>query len=225
MSTAWQRLTQRKEFKVVKGFLRRLEITRPKANPDEVHPHYHCILVVPEYYFHGHSYISQKKLIQLWKECLKADYEPSVDIRRVKPKKDALIGTTVENAEVQGVLAAIQEVVKYSTKEYDSLPAVASKGDKLTDSDINWIEQLFIQTERMRFTSLGGVIREYCNVDELEMSDDELIHINEDGVEVYEPVDESTDNNRDTFWFVHSREYKRYILRQINKAIAERDTA
>lgn len=103
---AWKKLWQRKEVRAAwKGMVRNLEVTHnvnPKSKDfDTFHPHFHALVAVrPSYFTDSAVYISQKKLCALWRDALGADYDPVVDIRRVKGS-DA---------------GAIAECSKYATK-------------------------------------------------------------------------------------------------------------
>lgn len=131
MGKAWQRLIQRKEFRVVKGWIRGTEVTRSDAG--EAHPHFHALLFVPGYYFAGKSYIKHERWIELWQEAAKLDYAPTVDIRRVKVAK-----------------GGINEAVKAAT--------YSVKAAEL-EIDPAWFHELHKQVSGLRFVATGGVIK------------------------------------------------------------------
>src|SRR5699024_4502293 len=93
MTGSFNKLNQRKPFKnAVKGYFRSLEVT---YNEDEntYHPHFHLILAVNKSYFSDtKSYLSQEDWTNLWKESLKVDYTPIVDVRRIKASDDDTYG-------------------------------------------------------------------------------------------------------------------------------------
>lgn len=102
---AFSNLTKRKEFiKVNKGFVRKLEVTYNEEN-NTYHPHLHIIMAVNKSYFTDKTYISKKKLLELWKECKKDNTITQVDIKKVD--------TTDRKA--------ILEIAKYSAKDSDYL--------------------------------------------------------------------------------------------------------
>lgn len=102
---AFTNLTKRKEFiKINKGFVRKLEVTYNEEN-NTYHPHLHIIMAVNKSYFSGKTYISKKKLLELWKECKKDNTITQVDIKKVD--------TTDKKA--------ILEIAKYSAKDSDYL--------------------------------------------------------------------------------------------------------
>ncbi|WP_181851937.1 protein rep, partial [Klebsiella pneumoniae] len=51
MNAAWNRFTQRKEFKPVTGWIRTTEVTREAKRKGYAHPHFHCLLMVPPSFF------------------------------------------------------------------------------------------------------------------------------------------------------------------------------
>jgi plasmid rolling circle replication initiator protein Rep len=78
---AWQRLTQLRTWPA-RGWVRAVEITRSQKDRS-AHPHYHCLLMVPPAYFQG-DYRKQHEWAELWRQCLRINYKPVVDIRTVK---------------------------------------------------------------------------------------------------------------------------------------------
>lgn len=107
MKKGWKKLVlnEREPFrKSFEGTFRALEITVNKET-GEYHPHYHVLAAVKKGYFRksNPNYISQENLIKLWQKVCKLDYEPSVDIRRVK----------------NATYKAVAEVAKYSVKATD----------------------------------------------------------------------------------------------------------
>lgn len=89
MFAAIQRFTQRTDVRrAFRGMVRNLEIThnvcKESKDYDTYHPHFHCIVAVNPSYFTSRDYLSQARLTELWKEALRADYDPIVDVRRVK---------------------------------------------------------------------------------------------------------------------------------------------
>ena len=130
LNRAWQRMSQRKIFPGV-GWLKSTEVTRSKYGA--AHPHFHCLLMVRPSYF-GKSYIKQDKWVELWKSCLKADYEPVLDVRAIKPDLQPTI--------------LIPEILKYCVKESDLV------GDR------KWFLELTQQMHGLRTISTGGIIKE-----------------------------------------------------------------
>ena len=105
--SGWRGLTgtKRKPFRLrFTGMFRGLEITYNKKT-NTYHPHLHVLCAVGKDYFSktNKNYLSQEKLIRLWKSACNLDYEPSVDIRKVK------------NEEYK----AVSEIAKYTVKSSD----------------------------------------------------------------------------------------------------------
>lgn len=103
---SYQRLIKRKAFKEIShGWFRALEITH-NIETNQYHPHFHVILAVDKKYFTDEKkYLSHDKWVDLWKKSMRVDYNPIVDVRRVK--QEGKIGK------------AIAEVAKYTVKESD----------------------------------------------------------------------------------------------------------
>lgn len=141
MNKSWQRLSQLKKFPAV-GFLKSLEVTRSKDGL--CHPHFHCLLVVPSTYFIGRNYLSQKKWAELWQQCLRVDYEPVVDVRKVYAKKEKTL------------IDAVRETCKYSVKP----------SDLMADSD--WLAGITEQLHKTRSVSVGGILKDYLKEDDPE---------------------------------------------------------
>ncbi len=155
INKSWGRLVKRSKFPAV-GWLKSLEVTRGRDG--NAHPHLHVMLMVKASYFKGTNYLSQKRWSELWKSCLRVDYQPVVDIRLVKPKS----GSSENSVTVymSGVKKAIVEVVKYSVKEAD-----------LTDDPL-WLKGLTNQLHKTRSVAVGGVFKDYMSSKEPE----DLVH-------------------------------------------------
>lgn len=102
----WRHLRKRDEFRYVAGFLRTLEVTR-NAQDETWHPHIHALLWVgPSYWSRG--YVPQKRWRDLWAEVMGLDYDPSVDVHRVRQRRNG-----------EPLAAAAREVAKYAVKDED----------------------------------------------------------------------------------------------------------
>lgn len=109
---AWNKLTKTKEFKkIAKGYFRALEVTK-KVDREDYHPHVHVIIAVNKSYFTSNNsgYISQKLWRELWQRCANLDYDPWVDVRKVKEE--------AKNGDKESVsfAGAVSEVAKYTVK-------------------------------------------------------------------------------------------------------------
>ncbi|MDQ1245407.1 MAG: hypothetical protein QG565_1748, partial [Campylobacterota bacterium] len=142
MNKSFERMTQRDRFKnSILGFMRALEFPPQKDNNEFIHPHFHCLFVVPAQYFDTsrNLYIKQDEWIQLWADSLRVDYLPSVDIRIIK-----------SSSEADPIAKAVAETIKYPLKTVD-----------LKDMPINLFQELTIQMKSKRALAFGGIIKEY----------------------------------------------------------------
>lgn len=143
MNQGFQRLVQRKIWPAI-GWLRSTEVTRGKDG--NAHPHFHCLLMVPSSYF-SHGYISKVEWIKLWRDCMRLDYSPILDISAVK--------------EGDKPMQLVPELLKYVIKESD---LVASR---------EWFLEYTRQLHKMRMIATGGVLKQYLK--ELEQDPEDLI--------------------------------------------------
>lgn len=143
MAKGWKRLTELKIFPAI-GWVRSMEVTRGRDG--NAHPHFHSLLMVqPEYFRAG--YLKQPEWAELWRQCLRIDYKPVVDIRVVDPQYEPW--RRAEMMTEHPVWNAATEVLKYTVKVSDML-----KDDKwfLTVSDEIW---------KIRAVAIGGVLKQY----------------------------------------------------------------
>ena len=162
MTKAFNKMNQRKAFKqAIKGYFRSLEITYNKKD-NTYHPHFHMILAVNKNYFtDDRIYLSQEKWTSLWKSCLKVDYTPIVDVRRIK---------TDDN---KGFGKAVAETAKYTVKADDFLIR-DEKGNIQENLTDEVVETLDYALHRKRLTSFGFVFKEIhkkLNLDNAEDGD------------------------------------------------------
>lgn len=149
MNKAWNKLRIRKEFKnAVKGFIRATEVTK---SDKQAHPHFHCIIAVNKSYFTSRYYIKTERWSELWQSCLKVDYLPVCDCRKIKQK-----GNQMEKA--------VLETLKYTTKIADLL------------SDKDWFLELSDQLFKKRFVATGGCFKEILKE---EVSDADMLCLSE----------------------------------------------
>jgi plasmid rolling circle replication initiator protein Rep len=134
MGKAWKRFIERKEFLRVQGWMRTTEVTR--GEDGSAHPHYHVLMMVSPSWF-GKDYVRHDRWAEVWRECLKVDYTPNVDIRAVK-------GDKTKNG---GLDKAIAETLKYSVKTADMF------------KDDFWMLELTRQVHKMRFMASGGALK------------------------------------------------------------------
>jgi plasmid rolling circle replication initiator protein Rep len=106
----FQRLMQRKDIKsVVKGYIRKLEVTynsdKTAKAYDTYHPHFHVVLAVSKSYFTSRNYINHDRWLNLWREATGDFSITQVDVRKAKAN---------DRKEVY-------ELAKYSAKDSDYL--------------------------------------------------------------------------------------------------------
>jgi plasmid rolling circle replication initiator protein Rep len=157
MNRAWQRLIKREEFAAVQGWIRTTEVTR--GQNDFAHPHFHCLLMVRPSYFSNKYYVTHERWVQLWQECARLDYRPSVRIETVKPKKG------IKGATESPIRRAVSETLKYAVKPEDM------SGE--------WLLELTKQVHRLRFIASGGVLKDVLR--ETEETEQDLLLADEDG--------------------------------------------
>jgi len=154
MNTSFLRLARMKEYKkAVLGHFKSIEILGTKTKKGFAHPHFHILLIVNKSYFQSRDYIKQQEWKDMWKKALKVDYDPQVDVRRIKSK----------NKDWNEIDSAVTETVKYSVK-HTSLT-------KLNDEDFTI---LLLQTAKMRFFSTAGILKDKMN---LIKADEDLINL------------------------------------------------
>lgn len=155
INAAWQRLTQRRAFPAL-GWVKSIEVTRGQNGL--AHPHIHCLMMVHGSYFSGRTYVSQKAWSSMWMECLKINYLPIVDVRKIRARKARFGGEYIP-----AMAAAVCEVLKYEVKETD------------LSNDLEFLKQVTNQLHKTRAVAIGGIMKQYLREDEPE----DLIHDDE----------------------------------------------
>ena len=162
MNESWRKMVRRKQFPGI-GSVKSVEVTR--GSDGLAHPHFHIVLMVKQSYFQGKNYLSHADWTRLWKESLKVDYTPIVNVKAVKSKQST-----------EGICNALRETLKYSVKEDDLV------------SDKEWLKTLTNQLHKTRAVSVAGVFKQYLSEDEPE----DYIHTEEGEEEVDEEAPEFT---------------------------------
>ena len=82
---AFKKMFERKKYKnVVKGYLRKLEVTYNKKS-NTYHPHFHVLISVSSRYFvEKGEYIKRDEWLKDWQEVMQDNSITQVDVRRVK---------------------------------------------------------------------------------------------------------------------------------------------
>lgn len=103
---AFQKLVKRTEVQsVVKGYIRKLEVTY-NQDRDDYNPHFHVLIAVNKSYFNKpNQYIKQDRWLKLWQEVTKNPLITNVHVQKVRAnsKKE------------------VAELAKYSAKDSDYL--------------------------------------------------------------------------------------------------------
>jgi Plasmid rolling circle replication initiator protein and truncated derivatives len=160
MIQSFHRLTKQRFWSdgdLIRGFYRTVEITRNLDRGSDwygsYHPHIHVLLAVRPSYFAGRNYMSQKEWRERWRQALKAEYDPRVDIRIAKAKKvegDPSTETESEHAPISAVL----EATKYATKPNFVMP-------QATEAEANQTTRVLAKAlHGKRLRSMGGMLKE-----------------------------------------------------------------
>lgn len=164
MRDSWKRLIETKVFKDnVLGFFRATEVTRNSdvlsPNFNTYHPHFHVVLAVKPSYF-TRNYIKISDWVQMWRKAMRVDYDPIVDIRTVKPKRDLQKeeeilkekGMRVEVETLPG--SAVAELSKYAAKATDFIIP-----DNKIDTD-EAVQILDVSLKGRKLFAYGGLLKQ-----------------------------------------------------------------
>lgn len=189
MNKGWQRLIKRREFRSVTGWTRSTEVTR--GSDGSAHPHFHALLMVPPSMLSGRNYVKHLEWAELWMDCMRLDYLPSVDVKAI-PAPTIKDGESPHDALVRSLKKTVSEVFKYSVKPADMF------------ADEEWFFELTRQTHKMRFMATGGVLK---NVLKVEQESDEDLALTKDS-----DADDADDaGSRIAFnWRDTDRRYRRF---------------
>lgn len=171
MMKGFKRLTERKQFKQsIKGYFRALEVTYSRKR-DDYHPHFHVVLAVSKGYFKSRKYLKKDDFIKLWREAMRLDYDPSVDVRKFKAATDAQLKK------------AVAEAAKYTVKDSDYL--VKHKNGKLdldrTDEVVKTLSQALAYK---RLLGWGGILKEIHKMLDLDDAENgDLVYTGDEDIE------------------------------------------
>lgn len=176
-------LLKRKEVKsIVIGYFRGLEVTY-NEECDTYHPHFHIILMVNKSYFtQSVQYISQKKWTELWKDCLKVDYTPIVNVKAFKA------------ASKEQTRKSICEVAKYTVKDNDYL----FEDIEMTDNTVAILNNALKGRRLIAFGKEFRKIHKELNLDDAEKGD--LINTDVDDT-IRPEIEEVIENYKWNFGF------------------------
>jgi len=152
--------------------------------------------------YFGRGYVTHSRWVELWKQSLRVDYTPVVDIRVVRPKKasrEALKASKTpleasNTSSIEEYLAAVadaaREVLKYAVKPSDMLGG---------GNDNEWFLELTRQVHHLRFIASGGALKDALREDE---------ETEEDLILADDPAETPDDGTRVAFSW--KRKEKRY---------------
>ncbi|MGL5062073.1 MAG: protein rep [Microcoleus sp.] len=146
LNESFARLTKLKAWPGI-GYIKTVEVTRSKDRT--AHPHLHVLVITKASYF-GVNYISKKEWCALWKQSVRTDYTPIMDVQAIKAKDSPV--------------ALLAEVIKYQTKPND-----------LIFADRDWFLEYTRQVHGTKAFALGGVFKEYFRELEKEETTEEMI--------------------------------------------------
>jgi plasmid rolling circle replication initiator protein Rep len=145
----WKRMTKLHQWPAI-GWVRSVEITRGKDG--SAHPHYHCLLMVHPGYF-GDGYLKQADWVAMWRQSLRINYNPILDIRVVVPDHKPNRRKAPGPCDIWG---AVVEILKYSVKPSDMV------------KDHRWFLTLVDQVWKTKAVVIGGVFKQYIKERERE---------------------------------------------------------
>lgn len=163
LTKSFDRLFRRAKVKKnLIGFMRATEVTYSEER-DDYHPHLHILLMVKPNYFNGSdNYIKQAEWSELWKKSAKLDYNPIVDVRKIK---------TDGNSEDESLYKAVLETAKYPVKPIDSM-------DLSEDTRLKVVANLYRGLYKKRQISYGGELKTiYKSLCLDSVEDGDLIHV------------------------------------------------
>lgn len=170
MTKSFNRLMKYKKVsKNMIGYLRATEVTTNDKD-NSFHPHFHVLIMVKSTYFKSGEYLSQENWTQLWKKAMKLEYDPIVDVRAIKPKKDSL----------NNVKSAVLETSKYPVKDSDYLTNNIERDSFLVDH----LETGLYRKRQVGYGLLFKEIRKKLQLDDVE--DGDLLKVNSENDEVSE---------------------------------------
>jgi plasmid rolling circle replication initiator protein Rep len=146
LNESFARLSKLKNWPGV-GYLKTVEVTRSKDST--AHPHLHVLVMTKASYF-GANYLSKKEWCALWKQSIRTDYTPIMDVQAIKAKDSPV--------------ALLAEVIKYQTKPND-----------LIFADKKWFLEYTRQVHGTKAFALGGIFKEYFRELDKEETTEEMI--------------------------------------------------
>ncbi len=159
MNASFYRLFQyQKTSKNLLGYVRSTEITFNEKN-QTYHQHAHVLLFMKSTYFRdSQNYIKQAEWSKFWKRARKLNYEPIVNVKRVRP--NVRRGDT-------SLASSAREVAKYQVKSTDYLTGSESRDLKV----VGTLENALNHTRQLSFGGVLKDIRQQLKLDDLDNDD------------------------------------------------------
>lgn len=133
LTRGWQNMSKQTRIKnVVLGTVRSIEITYNKRS-NTYHPHLHVLIHTTADIYAGRNYISQAEFSDRWRSAAGIDYQPVVDVRRLRHNGGR----------------EVAEIAKYSVKPLE--------WDKCAESVIITLDEVL---HKRHLLSLSGTMRE-----------------------------------------------------------------
>lgn len=139
----------------VVGTYRALEITR-NAETDTFHAHFHVLQAHNKRAIHK-NYITKAEFVQMWKKAMKLDYDPIVDVRKIKVKTDSFV---------------LREVTKYICKSNEYI----TENNELSVKLVGILDKALANR---RFNSWTGLFKYWHKKLDLNKDKEDLVHIEE----------------------------------------------
>ena len=188
---SWRKLMMRREVKkIVKGFVRTMEITY-NSKTNTYNPHIHALIAVNKSYFTDKTYIKHDRWLELWRESTKQPEITNVHVCKIKKR--------INEDDPDGVFGISREICKYITKEWSEKDETANfvKNPDLIDYGLKghiWIRDTKEQTARVveylaaalhhqRLFEFGGVLKDAkkeLNLQDADDADADLVNTGEE---------------------------------------------
>jgi hypothetical protein len=187
MNSAWDKFSRRRTFPVI-GYLRSLEVTMqrdrmpwdkkkntgpPSRSPDDqlmAHPHFHILLRTVDG-FQRHTK-DKPWLIGEWTSALRADYRPSIDIKKVRPTSLSFTDTLLEVAKYTVKPAEFSDV--HSPVRTSKPCPTKPEAPKHRPHGAEWLYGITEQLHNLRAYRLGGDFAKILSQREIDTIDDSV---------------------------------------------------
>ncbi|OYS67818.1 protein rep [Limosilactobacillus reuteri] len=164
MNSSIRRLMQYKKVsKHLIGYVRSSEITVNRENYT-FHQHMHILLMMKSSYFNSDSYLTNMDWAKLWKKARKLDYEPIINIQKIRAKS---------RHGQSALISSAKEVSKYQVKDSDYIT-------NNKESDLIILDELEKSLQGSRQLSFGGLLKEIRHNLLFDKKEDDLINIGND---------------------------------------------